>query len=65
MDNTSRKNSDGYKPSIIPKAFKLIQGADDRMKSEGMVSMTNKVTNPKVTFYDILQVRLVSDLEKS
>ena len=65
MDNTSRKNSDGYKPAIIPQAFKLIQGRNDPIKNEGMVSMTNNGTNPKVTFYDSLQVRLVSDLEKS
>ena len=65
MDNTSRKNSDGYKPAIIPQAFKLIQGRNDRITNEGMVSMTTNGTNPKVTFYDSLQVRLVSDLEKS
>ena len=37
MDNTSRKNSDGYKPAIIPQAFKLIQSRNDSIKNEGMV----------------------------
>lgn len=65
MDNTSRKSSDGYKPIIIPQSFKLIQGGYDHVKNEGMVLMTTNMTQSKVTFYDSLQVRLVSDFEKS